>query len=558
MAYRLSLSVLLLAQALAAPLAAQTVIDPLLERERVDALAERTSALGGFQPQGGAADPGPAQARGGPCFDIDLIVVTGVTRLPQARIDALVAPFAPACMEGADIQAAMRAIDGAYADGGYITTRTYIPGQNLASRTLTLDVVEGTVEGIFLVDEAGEVTGARADRLLGSAFPRVEGQILDLRRFEQGLDQMNRLPSVEATLRLQPGETPGGTFVIVERAQSDRLRGTLRFDTLASRSTGRNRLTFDLAADDVLGLNDTWSASLAGTANTNALSFSGSIPYGATTFELGFGHSEFLSALSPVSELFGTSTSVDVAVRRMLHRGQLSTTEGKLALGYRDGARLVNDTALTPQRLSSLDISLRHIRLGETSRNSYDVALQMGLNAFGAISDPANPARDIPRAQYTRLTLGWQRQAALGQLGTLVTDLRAQGSPHTLFGSEQMALGSYSTVRGYAEPITSGETGTYIRSDLYLSPTTWSQLLPAAVRSGAANRIQPHVFLDAGTVRDRASRRWGSAAGLGVGLSTQTDRVTASGIIGLPLMDLNGKVSTTNPVVQIRLDWKAF
>ncbi|MGB3408386.1 MAG: ShlB/FhaC/HecB family hemolysin secretion/activation protein, partial [Jannaschia sp.] len=513
---------------------------------------------GGFQPQGGAADPGPPQARTGPCFQIDRIIVTGVTRLPPGLVETLIAPYAPNCMQGADIQSVMRAIDGTYADRGYITSKTYIPGQNLADGTLTLEVVEGTVEGIFIADEAGEIVGRRGERLLGTAFPRVEGEILDLRRFEQGLDQMNRLPSVDATLRLQPGDTPGGSYVIVDRIQKDRFRGLVRFDTLASRSTGRNRLTFDLAADDILGANDTWAASLAGTANTNALTFAGSIPYGANTFELGLSYSEYLSILSPVSELFGTSSTVDLALRRMLRRGQLSTTEGKVSFGYRDGARLVNDTALTPQRLASLNLSLRHIQLGETARNSYDIAIEVGLAAFGATEDPVDPARDQPRAQYQRLLLGWQRQGALGTLGTLVTDVQGQVSPDTLFGSEQMALGSYSTVRGYAEPITSGENGAYLRSDLYLAPDVWTRLLPKAARSAAARRIQPHVFLDMGTVRDRVGGDWGSAAGAGFGLSAQTERFTASGIVGVPLIDSRGKLRSSTPVVQIRLDFKAF
>ncbi|GGE50334.1 peptide transporter [Primorskyibacter flagellatus] len=537
---------------------AQAVTDPLVEQRRVQELSERTSALGGFRPQGGAPDPGPAQARGGPCFPIDRIEVTGVTLLPEVTLARLMAPFAPACMQGADIQSAMRALDGAYADKGYITTRSYIPAQNLTTGVLVLEVLEGHVEGIYLVGEAEELTGPRARRQIATAFPGAATRPFNLRDFEQGLDQMNRLGSVEATVRLQPGDTPGGSHVIVQRLQQDRFRGLGRFDTLASEGTGRNRLTFETTVDDLFGANDTWTVGLAGTENTNALTLSGSVPFGYTTVQLDLGYSEYLVPLSPAAELFGTSTNVSLSVTRMLARGQFSTTEGSVTLGVRDGTRVINFAALTPQRVATLSFGLRHIRIGEQARNSYDATLSFGLDAFGATRDPASPARDEPRAQFARLEFGWQRQGAFGAAGTLVTDLRAQISPHTLYGSEQMAIGSFSTVRGYEEAVGAGETGAYLRNDLYLAADVWTRLLPAAMRQTAATRIQPHLFLDAGVVRDRATGRRTHAAGAGLGLSWSFGRFTASGIIGVPLIDPFGRPGIGGPLIQVRADAKLW
>lgn len=484
--------------------------------------------------------------------------MTGATRLAPAETAALVAPFAPGCMQGADVQAAMRALDAAYADRGLITSKTYIPAQNLSDRVLTLEVVEGRIEGLFLIGPEGEISGRRADRLLGTAFPGAEGALFDLRDFEQGLDQMNRLASVEATLRLQPGEEPGGSYAIVERAQADRLRGSARADTLASRATGRNRLTLQLEADDLLGANDAWTASFAVTENTNALSLGASVPYGRWTFEGDLGVSEYLTPLSPLAELFGTTTTARLSARRMLRRGQFSTTEGHATLDWRDGARLVNNAALTPQRVTALTLGLRHIRLGEGSRNSFEAGISFGLPLLGATRDEADAPRDAPSAQFSRLSFGWQRQAALGTLGTLVTDLQAQASPDTLFGSEQMALGSYATVRGYDAAIVAGDGGGYLRTDLYLAPDLWTRALPAGLREAAARRVQPHLFLDAGVVRDRAGGADGRAGGAGFGLSWQRGRVTATGLVGVPLVREGGRLGTGNPVAQVRFDVVAF
>lgn len=544
--------------ALAVPSHGQVADDPLLEKRRVDALTARTSALGGFQPRGGAPDPGPAQEAMGPCFEIGNLIIDGVTLLSPQELAALTAPFAPKCMQGADIQGAMRAIDAAYAEKGYLTSKTYIPPQNLTAGTLTLKVVEGWVEGVFLVDEKEPIEGRRGRWLLGSAFPTKGGKPFNLRDFEQGLDQMNRLASVDATLRLQPGDSEGGSWVIVQRLQEDRFRGNLRFDTLGSEVNGRNGLSFDIAADDVIGVNDTWSMSLASTENTNALSVSGSAPWRYWTFGAELGYSEYLTPLSPFSELFGTTATATLSARYMMARGQYSTTEASFALNHRRSDRFINDSRLVPQRLTTFDVGFNHIRLGETSRNYFDTTLSFGLTAFGANRDLSDPARDEPRAQFAKFLGGWQRQAGLLQIGTLVTDLRLQYSPYALYGSEQLALGSYSTVRGYADAQVSGDSGAYIRTDLYLDAAVWTRILPEAMREDVAQRMQPLLFLDAGFAYDRASRKTTSAAGLGLGVSWHFDKVTASGIIGVPLVNAQNRVRSGEPVAQIRLDLKTW
>ena len=531
--------------------------DPLLEDRRQRALEDRTNALGTMVERGAAPDPGPAQARGGPCFAVDTITIEGVTLFPAARIEALTAPYAGRCLEGADIQALIRGLNALYADRGYITSRSYIPAQNLGGGALVLSVLEGRVEDIFLVEGGAQVTGPRAERLLSSAFPGARGDLFQLRDFEQGLDQMNRLRSVEATLQLQPGAEPGGSFVVVQREQADRLRGWLRFDDLGGESTGRNRVSLDLEFDDALGLNDSWSLGYTGSQNTNALSLSGSVPAGYWTFGVNAGYSEYLTPLSASAELFGTTTEGGIEARRMLKRDQFTTTEARIALNLRRADRFVNAARLSPQVLSTLEIGATHMRLSPGARNSFDATLRFGLDALGADRDDPAAVAGTPQAQFAALAFGWQRQGALGSLGTLVNDLRGQIAADALYGSEQIAFGSYSTVRGYSETAAAGDSGVYIRNDLYLDPQIWSRVLPAEVIPDLAGGFQPHLFLDMGVAWDRGRHSLETAAGAGLGLSWFADRVTLGALIGVPLMDEN-RTKIGDPLVQVRLDVKGW
>jgi hemolysin activation/secretion protein len=483
------------------PLLAQQVNDPILEEERRRQLEQRTNELGTMERRGGAPDPGPAQARGGPCFQINRLTVEGVTLLTPEELAAITRKYVPRCMQGADIQAVMRELDAAYADQGYITSKTYIPPQNLQAGELILTMLEGTVEDILLIDREKQIESKRGERQLKTAFPNAEGKLFQLRDFEQGLDQMNRLASVEAILKLQPGEEPGGSYVIVQRLQEDRMRGYARLDNQGSESTGRNKLSFDLEVDDLFGVNDTWTFGYSGSENTNALSFYGSLPYGYWTFETELAYSEYLTPLNALSELFGTSHTAGLEARYVAYRDQTSTTELNFGLRVRKSDRYINHVRLTPQNLSTVSLGVKHLRLGEKARNSYDATLTFGTKLLGADEDASGIGSNIPRAQFYKINAGWQRQGALGQAGTLVTDLRAQWSPHTLYGTEQLSLGSFSTVRGYEASVATGDMGVYMRNDLYLSPNIWN-FLPEDAAGKVAAKTQTHLFLDMGITHD--------------------------------------------------------
>ncbi len=536
--------------------AAQQNLDPILEEERRRQLEQRTNELGNLERRGAAPDPGPAQARGGPCFDIQAITVDGVTLLTPQELAAITGKYVPRCLQGADIQAVMRELDAAYADQGYITSKTYIPPQNLQGGRLILQMVEGRVEDILLIDDTKQIETRRGQRQLATAFPGTKGGLFQLRDFEQGLDQMNRLASVEAILKLQPGTEPGDSYVIVQRIQKDRFRGYVRFDNQAARSTGRNRLSFETEIDDLFGLNDTWTLGYSGTENTNALSFYGSVPIGYWTLESDLSYSEYLTPLSALAELFGYSWTGGVRARYVVARGQTTTTELSFGVKVRQSERFINDVRLIPQDLTTLNIGVKHLRLGERARNSYDAMLSIGTPLLGADRDPSGQASDIPRAQFYKVTAGWQRQGQLGKAGTLVTDLRAQWSSHTLYGSEQLSLGSLYTVRGYDTAIANGETGAYIRNDLYLSSNIWNTL-PQKAANWIAPKAQTYLFLDAGVAYDRARDTTETAAGIGFGLSWYHKRYTISGAFGVPLVR-DDRLTMGSAIAQVRVDVKAW
>src|SRR3546814_18044191 len=140
------------------------------------------------------------------------------------------------CVEVDEIGRLLGEVTKAYIDRGYATTRAYLPEQDLSSGRLRIEVVEGRISRI-------EVDGSGV--FVPGAFLYPDGDRLNLRRLEQGLDQINRLSSNNATLDIQPGDRPGERVVVIHNHPTRRIYPTLSADNLGSRSPGRHTLALN-------------------------------------------------------------------------------------------------------------------------------------------------------------------------------------------------------------------------------------------------------------------------------------------------------------------------
>ena len=90
----------------------------------------------------------PTEDESKQCFEIEHIELEGAHSLSGVERQELIAPFIGKCIGLVEIRELLRIITNYYIDKGYITTRVYIPQQDLGSGTLKLLVVEGITERI--------------------------------------------------------------------------------------------------------------------------------------------------------------------------------------------------------------------------------------------------------------------------------------------------------------------------------------------------------------------------------------------------------------------------
>jgi len=485
-----------------------------------------------------------------PCFPIDAITVTGATIYTQADVAPILAAFSGRCLGQASITNLLARITALYADAGYITSRAYVPEQDISARRLMIEVLEGRIEAYaYQQVDAGGKARPGPPRKVTSAMPQRPGDVFQLRDLEYGLEQMNRLRSSEVNANLTAGEAPGTSRIVLSETKTDTIRGTIGVNTRGSEITGRTQVSFGIEADDLLRLNDSWSLSYSGTQNSNALAFGAYVPYRKWLFSLNGSYSEELTPVTATSDLFAQTANVALTAERLLYRNARSKYFAYVTLSSYWNERTINIVALMPQHRSALRLGLRQEHRLEKFVISADTSLSFGSRALDADWDAPGLPAGSPRSDSTKLEtrLTYIRPFESGR--QLSMSLVGQIANRPLYGNEQLSIGGWDSVRGYAGFSVAGDTGAYLRTELSFTgapldlrkwgePFGEARLNPFRQAQGG---LRSFAFVDAGHVYARATGASVSLFSAGFGLSAQVGNTTLNGAIAMPLKEAGGQ-----------------
>ncbi|MEM7634828.1 MAG: ShlB/FhaC/HecB family hemolysin secretion/activation protein [Pseudomonadota bacterium] len=546
---RVWLAALLLTVAVAGELRAQNLVDPgadlLREQQRQRSERELERARPGRSVTTKVEQP---VEREKVCFPIATIRLQGVTAVKSADLVEVLTPFKDTCMGEKAIARLIAKLTSVYVEAGFITTRVYVPQQDLKSKVLVLNVLEGRIEAFVYrtVDEAGVITAGKP-RKITTAFPITAGDIFQLRAIEQGLDQINRLQSSQATVDLLPGSKPGMSVVVITERKVDTVRGFVTYDNNGSEETGRHRVKVSVEADDLFFVNDTASLTYAGTENSNVLAYNASVPYGNWTFSSYGSYSESVDDLTSLSVLFSQTASSTVQAEYMLHRNSRAKYWGYGAAGVYWNKRHVNVSQLTPQTRTTVRAGFKQEHHFERGVLSVDTAVTLGVPMFGADTDRGVLADDVPRAKFAKLDVSASYLHRFENGSRLISSLNGQFASDPLYSNEQLTIGGWDSVRGYQGTSVSGEDGVLLRNDYYLATFEhWSDLSKAfgfphekqsLIGAYVSGYLQPYVFADIGHVHDKATDTNSTLAGFGGGVRYTADRLSVNAAIAVPILE---------------------
>ncbi|HTK84372.1 MAG TPA: ShlB/FhaC/HecB family hemolysin secretion/activation protein [Patescibacteria group bacterium] len=464
-----------------------------LQRQQED--IDRAIETGRPQTTIEAPSPQVQHGKGSGCRLITRIELKDTVHMSKAEMESLVSSYAGRCLGVDDIQNLLSAITAFYVKKGFVTTRVYLPAQDLTKGTLQIKVVEGRVSDIRLDNGTG------IDHLC-NIFPNDIGEDLNLRDYEQGIDQLNRLLSNNTTMDIQPGANPGESIVIIKNKPTKFWHMSFTADDYGTRSTGRNQAGVTASFDNLTSLNDFLSVTQRktvpfgdGLKDSNATTALWSIPYGYATFTTGVTWSAYDSTVPTASgnrlHLEGETRDVYATLERVVYRDQFGKATVNATL-----TNDVTDTFIDDQKIGVSSRTLTWLQLGANYNTvlwggtaNLGVGYYRGLNLFHALNDPDGLPGFVPRAQFTKYTLsaGYSRPfAAVGQKWLASTQFNGQYAPTTLYGSQQFSVGGIYTVRGFFEEQLANDHGYFLRNDLTLlkSYTIWGH--PVGFRPFAA------------------------------------------------------------------------
>ena len=486
---------LLANDALAAPLA--TPGDNDLQRQRQEQLLrEQRQRLEELQQLRGKA-PSEATPQAAPdsrCFTIHSIVIGGADNLPANARREIVASYIGQCLGVNQLNELLKRITDNYLSRGFVTTRAYLPQQDLSSGELKIIVVEGRFEGFDQSELASE-------RELAMTFPGATGEVLNLRDLEQLVDQINRLPSRQAQMELVPGKDVGGSRVQLKGERSKPWRVSASRDNNGDSTSGEQQAGVGLDWDSPLGLADQFGLRYGQDVVSDHWKHSDnqslwySVPYGWWTFNYSYSRNYYRTRNEDAGFAFkydGDNETHQLGAQRVLFRDDVSKTGVSFGLSHQRTRNYIDDTLLdvSSTHLSEFNLGFNHGRRVGSAFVNADIGWQRGVGAFGAQDDDPGAAHGSPTARYNKysLTLSYLQPFTLwDQAFSFESLATGQHSEDVLYSPQRISLGGLSSIRGFKDQTLSGDSGYYWRNQLrWRRAVTWEPLLPWVQEYGVA------------------------------------------------------------------------
>lgn len=460
--------------------------------------------------------PAPAESNassGGPCFTITTLRLEGADHLPAGARQELTQDYLQRCLNLGQIQTLVQKISDWYISRGYITSRAFLTEQDLSRGELRLLVLEGKLEKILLEQ--------RDDRMLKMAFPDLQGNLLNLRDIEQGMEQINRLRQQPVQIEILPGSKPGYSVVNLSAKPEFPLILGLGFDNSGQKSTGTGQINGSLTGNNLLGVADQWfvsgarSSDFAKDHDARSVQAGVSLPYGYWLLDYNYAYSDYLTTIDNQGfdwRSSGDSQTHRLSLSRVLFRDGEMKTGLSLGLTHRINRNALNDTRLesSSRKLTSVTLGLSHSQKLLGGFATLNPAYSRGVPWLGA-EDDSGKIKEAPRAEFHKLSLSGSYYLPLTQDWTYLTSLYGQWTPQRLYGSERLTIGGESSVRGFKEQYLSGDQGGYWRNEVNRTLVTLPYLGSINALAALDGGWLHHDALDA----NASGTLWGGAIGLG-------------------------------------------
>ena len=439
--------------------------------------------------------PSAAESAESPCFPIHTVTLTGdaAGRFQFALKKALKETGFQSgqCLGAQGVNRIMVAAQNAVIGRGYTTTRILAAPQDLNSGTLELTVLSGKVRSVRTDTSHNDQTRAARIAAFQNEIPLKGGDILNLRRIEQGLENLKRVPTAEADIQIVPADAPDESDIVV--AWRQRLlpyRLSLGVDDSGSKTTGKYQGSLTFSADNPFGLSDlfylsygrhlghtdahTDSEGKKTAGGTQSYAFHYSVPAGNWLWSWNHNYYRYHQAVAGINEVYdynGKSRGSDIGFTRLLYRDARRKSHIGFKLWQKENQSFIDDAEVEVQRRKTAgwQLSLKHKEY--IGRSTLDIGLgyKRGTGMADAIAAPEEVFDEgTSRMKVITADISYNHPFQIGRQHFVYdTALHAQWNKTPLTPLDKIAIGGRYTVRGFdGESSLSAERGWYWRNEV--------------------------------------------------------------------------------------------
>ena len=433
----------------------------------------------------------------GVSFVLKSIHVSGMTIFDPKNLNFIWKIYIGKTVNFIDLNNIVKLINRVYEDLGYLTTKAYLPPQDIKDGLVEIRVVEGKRGNLSVKDNKYFSTPS-----VEKYFHTYRGQVLDMGKIEKDVMRLNESKDLNVSSVLSPGDDPETVDVTLKAKESFPYHVSIGTDNQGSRLTGTYRRLVDLSTSNLTGNEDSLTFNGAYTDLSQGDYLSYQAPIGTYGTKAGLDAGYFQGKLGAeykhdditnYTEFYNPNASFELyqsadtqvnfrSGMQIKHinkkQAKVVVTDENLRLPYYalDITRVdsMGQTSFSPE------VSFSAPGFLGASRKDNDLSSRLGVDGYFAKYD-----QYLSRIQ----NMPWGSDIEIRS--------QFQFSTRTLPTSEQLQLGGESSVRGYPEGdylVDDGgdmETEWYFPS--YFIPATW-QTFGTSLR----NDLEPFVFYDMG------------------------------------------------------------
>ena len=446
--------------------------------------------------------------------------ISGNTLIAEPELQAALAPWVGKESTFAELQQAANAVAEAYRRHGWFA-RPQLPAQDLADGVVRINIIEGRL-GAVRIEDGGQTL--RLDRSVVSQTMTARqqpGDPLNLDALERGNAILNDTPGFAVATVLSAGSDTGETDAIVKVQDKPLLAATAQLDNQGARSTGADKLTFNVSLDNPGGAGDQISANGNASEGSRYLRLGYSRPFGREGLRAGINASAMRYQL--LGEDFaalnsqGDAKTLGLTASYPLLRSGSRNMSLAGAIDRKDYYNEANQISTSEKRIHTALLALNGDLLDDLGKGGMTLwgvnlsAGQVDLSA-NATNESADQAGPGTAGGYQKLGYSLARLQRVSDQSTLWLSFSGQRASKNLDSSEKFSLGGPQGVRAYPLMEGSGDDG-------------WLATLEA--RYNLTPDLQLSVFYDHGSVTQSHNADYtgaplvnqASLKGAGLGLS---------------------------------------